>query len=106
MDEDEECVQTFSNQFVNTFCRKLVAAQKQIDEFAKKQEPVISELADENRKLCDKDCQTELNDVQAVIKMYQNRLVMLKREMNSLVERSKSLRERTVKLKRKRPDRN
>ena len=97
-------MQAFSDEFVNKFCRKLVLTKKQIDDFTQKQEPVISELAEENRKLCDKDCQTELSDIEAVIKMYQSRLIILKREMNSLTERSKLLKERAFKLKQRRCD--
>ncbi len=95
----EECLLQFSNRFVNVYCDQLSDIRKQIDELTSKQEPVIAEIAEENEKLCDRNMMRELNEIQAVVKLYQHRLVILKREMNSLQERSKNLKERAVKVR-------
>ncbi|KAK7579740.1 hypothetical protein V9T40_000369 [Parthenolecanium corni] len=85
--------------FVSTYCDKLIDTRKMITELATKQEPIIREIAEENERLSDKTMHGELMEIQAVIKMYQQRLITLKREMNLLQERSTNLRERAVKLR-------
>lgn len=73
--------------------------RKMIAELAAKQEPIIREISEENERLTNKTMHSELTEIQAVIKMYQQRLITLKKEMNLLQERSTNLKERAVKLR-------
>lgn len=95
----DDCLEKFSRTFVSTYCDKLIDMRKMISELGAKQEPIIREISEENARLSNKTMHGELMEIQAVIKMYQQRLITLKREMNLLQERSANLRERATKLR-------
>lgn len=97
--ENTNCTQGFTQEFVNSYCKRLIDVRKQLNEVAKKQESVAAEIEEENRALCDKALLRELNEINSVIRMYQHRLIALKREMNTLQERSRYLKDRATKLK-------
>lgn len=96
---DPQCLDEMATAFVTKYCSRLQCVRRHIDQLATKQKPVMAEIVVENAKLCDKNVWREVNEIQAVIKMYHHRLTVLKREMNSLQERSKSLRERATRLR-------
>lgn len=97
--EGEKCKELFSNEFLDTYSKTFTDVKKEILELTKKQESVISEIGEENTNLCNNTNLRELSEIHSVIRMYQHRLVALKKEMNTLQERSKNLKERAFRLK-------
>lgn len=73
--------------------------KNQINEVTKKQESVAAEITEENASLCNKTYHRELKEIHSVIKIYQHRLIALKKEMNTLHERSRYLKARAIRLK-------
>lgn len=97
--ESVTSTESFANKFVDVYCKELIDVQKQIQEMTVKQESVVAEIKGENTNLCNKTCLRELNEIHSVIRIYQHRLIALKKEMNTLQERSKYLKQRAIKLK-------
>lgn len=80
---------------------EVIQASNRVKELLTVQEGIISNLHNENLKLTDisyVQSVKELNELEMFIKIYQNRLVALKKEMKSLHDKSKYLKDKAGKL--------
>lgn len=92
-------MKTSSAEFLKICSEELTDTRNQINEVTKKQRQVITDISKENSELRDKSYLVELNELLAVVRMYQHKVIMLKSEMIALQDRSTHLKERAIKLK-------
>ncbi|PNF41183.1 hypothetical protein B7P43_G01437 [Cryptotermes secundus] len=83
---------------VTLYQAKLKKVRQQLDELTKKQTSLISQLEDENRRFTNVETLEDLQQTFVVLKLYQTKLVAIKKEMIQLHDRATKLKKRALKL--------
>ncbi|KDR19214.1 Pallidin [Zootermopsis nevadensis] len=77
---------------------ELKKVKQQLDELTKKQTSLIDKLQDENRRFNNVQTSEELQQMFTTVKLYQTKLVTIKKEMMQLYDRATKLKTRALKL--------
>lgn len=77
---------------------QLKKVQQQLDELTKKQISLIDQLKDENRRFTDVQTSEDLQQMFTMAKVYQTKLVVIKKEMLQLHDRATKLKKRALRL--------
>ncbi|XP_017884645.1 biogenesis of lysosome-related organelles complex 1 subunit 6-like [Ceratina calcarata] len=77
---------------------QLVHVQKKLDEVRNKQETLLDQMQFENKKLQDTFNDENLNEMFQTIKVSQGKLVLMKKEMASIHDRTLKLKKRALRL--------
>jgi len=77
---------------------QLKKVQQQLDEVTKKQISLIDQLTDENCRFTDVQTSEDLQEMFMMARLYQTKLVVIKKEMLQLHDRATKLKKRALKL--------
>jgi hypothetical protein len=77
---------------------QLKKVKQQLDELTKKQISLIDQLKEENCRFINVQTSDDLQQMFSMVKLYQTKLVVIKKEMLQLHERSTKLKKRALKL--------
>lgn len=77
---------------------QLEKVKQQLDELTKKQISVIDQLKDENRRFTNVQTSEDLQQMFMMVKLYQTKLVVIKKEMLQLHDRATKLKKRALRL--------
>lgn len=77
---------------------QLKKVQQQLDELIKKQMTLIDQLQDENSRFTNVQTSDDLQQMFMMVKLYQTKLVVIKKEMLQLHDRATKLKKRALRL--------
>lgn len=77
---------------------QLKKVKQQLDELTKKQTSLIDQLEDENRRFTNVQTSEDLQQMFMMVKLYQTKLVVIKKEMLQFHDRATKLKKRALRL--------
>ncbi|PBC29294.1 biogenesis of lysosome-related organelles complex 1 subunit 6 [Apis cerana] len=94
----KEAVKKLAEGFLNQYQVQWEQTEKKLDEVKNKQETLLNQMQIENKKFQDVFDDIKLNDMFQTIKISQNKLILMKKEMASIHERTFKLKKRALRL--------
>lgn len=94
----KEAVKKLTEGFLNQYQVQWEQTEKKLDEVKNKQETLLNQMQIENKKFQDVFDDIKLNDMFQTIKISQNKLILMKKEMASIHERTFKLKKRALRL--------
>ncbi|XP_043785988.1 biogenesis of lysosome-related organelles complex 1 subunit 6 [Apis laboriosa] len=94
----KEAVKKLAEGFLNQYQVQWEQTEKKLDEVKNKQETLLNQMQIENKKFQDVFDDIKLNDMFQTIKIGQNKLILMKKEMASIHERTFKLKKRALRL--------
>ncbi|CAH0551793.1 unnamed protein product [Brassicogethes aeneus] len=91
-------IEPLSKGLLNIYEPSLVVAQKQLKELTDKQELMLKQLHQENLSLLEVQHDQDLEHIFGRLKIYQAKLVNIKKDIKTLHDRSSKLKKRALKL--------
>ncbi|XP_006616754.1 biogenesis of lysosome-related organelles complex 1 subunit 6 [Apis dorsata] len=94
----KEAVKKLAEGFLNQYQVQWEQTEKKLNEVKNKQETLLNQMQIENKKFQDVFDDIKLNDMFQTIKIGQNKLILMKKEMASIHERTFKLKKRALRL--------
>lgn len=91
-------VKKLAEGFLNQYQEQWEQTEKKLDEVKNKQETLLDQMQTENKKLQDVFDDVKLNETFQMIKVSQGKLILMKKEMASIHERTLKLKKRASRL--------